>query len=390
MGDVLVHFDDAIVNTTDRLERYEVNIVFYRREDINPVKNDIDLGFLLHLQPHVYGIRRALNPMPIHDNFNKQILEVRPKIIEIPKSKLTVDAADEYTDKENVVATQSVENTEPVATLANTSSNSMTITSTQLANIITDALDLTLNSVSNKETDLSITAQMTEDNDSQLELPTLSNDPNIDKDKELSVQESDDTLPYDIEEGLDLGSENFVYPSEFDSSVHYSDLDYSTQEGIGNKTTDELSSANNESGSGEEQFSRANSEVDEKSETKSPSGEAVDTDLESDNVTSDTPTRIKPDWSLRPPLISNSVKPKNKKNPTPKPKRKRTGNTRNRKATRTQPKWDAKSFDQYIVASTSSSDETPEDPKDKDFDPEDMNGNINFKFFLCIILHDFN
>ena len=172
--------------------------------------------------------------------------------------------------------------------------------------------------------------------------------------------------------------------------MHYSDLDYSTQEGIGNKTTDELSSANNESGSGEEQFSRANSEVDEKSETKSPSGEAVDTDLESDNVTSDTPTRLKPDWSLRPPLISNSVKPKNKKNLTPKPKRKRTGNTRNRKATHTQPKRDAKSFDQYIVASTSSSDETPEDPKDKDFDPEDMNGNINFKFFSCIILHDFN
>ena len=319
--------------------------------------------------------------MPIHDNFNKQILEVRPKNIENPKSKLTVDAADEYTDKENVVATQSVENTEPVATLANTSSNSMTISSTQLANIITDTLDLTLNSASNKESDLSITAQMTEDNDSQLELPTLSNDPNIDKDKELSVQESDDTLPYNIEEGLDLGSENFVYPSEFDSSVHYSDLDYSTQEGIGNKTTDELSSANNESGSGQEQFSRANSEVDEKSETKSPSGEAVDTDLESDNVTSETQTRIKPDWSLRPPLISNSVKPKNKKNPTPKPKRNRKGNTCNRKGTRTQPKRDAKSFDQYIVASTSSSDETPDDPKDKDFDPADMNGNINLNFF---------
>ena len=173
----------------------------------------------------------------------------------------------------------------------------MTITSTQLANIITEALDLTLNSGSNKETDLSTMAQMTEDNDSQLELPTLSNIPNTEKDKELSVQESDDTLPYNIE-GLDLDSENFVYPSEFDSSVHYSDIDYSTQEGIGNKTTDELSSANNESGCGEEQFSRANSEVDEKSETKSPSGEAVDTDLESDNGSSDKGTRIKPDWSL--------------------------------------------------------------------------------------------
>ena len=99
MGDVLVHFDDAIVNTTDRLEKYEVNIVFYRREDIDPIKNDIDLGFLLHLQPQVYDIRRALNPMPICDNSNKKILEARPKNIEIPKNNLTVDAADEYTKK---------------------------------------------------------------------------------------------------------------------------------------------------------------------------------------------------------------------------------------------------------------------------------------------------
>ena len=79
MGDVLVCFDDAIVNTTNRLERYEVNIAFYRREDIDPIKNDIDLGFLLHLQPKVYGIRRALNPMPIHDNLNKKMLEAGPK-----------------------------------------------------------------------------------------------------------------------------------------------------------------------------------------------------------------------------------------------------------------------------------------------------------------------
>ena len=181
-----------------------------------------------------------------------------------------------------------------------------------------------------------------------------------------------------------------MYPSEFDSSVQYSDLNYSTQERIGNKATDELSSGNNESGCGEENFSRANSELDENSESKSPSGEAVDTDLESDNVTSDTATKIKPDWSLRPPLISYSVKPKNKRNPTSNPRPKRTGNTRNRKPMRTQPKREAKSFDQYIVASTSSSDETPDDPKDKDFNPEHMNGNINLKFFSCIILHAFN
>ena len=248
MGDdrKLVRFDDAIVNTTDRLERYEVNLVFYRREDIEPIKTDMDLGFLLHLQPQVYGIRRALNPMPIHDNFNKNLLGAAPKNVMKPNNKVTVKSVDDETDKENLVGTQCVQKKDAVSTVPNASANTVTITSTQISNIITDALDLTLTSISNKDTDISMTAQLTEENDSQQELPRISQNTSNDNDKEMSGAESDATEPYNIEEGLNLDSENFVYPSEFDSSVNYSDIDDSTQDPIGNKTTDEASPSNYE------------------------------------------------------------------------------------------------------------------------------------------------
>ena len=372
----LVRFDDAIVNTTDRLERYEVNLVFYRREDIEPIKTDMDLGFLLHLQPQVYGIRRALNPMPIHDNFNKSVLGAVPKNVTNPKNKITVKSVDDQTDKENLVGTQCVQKKDTVSTLPNASANTMTITSAQLSNIISEALDLTLTSISNKDTDISMTAQLTEENDSQQELPTLSQNNSNDNDKEITGADSDVTEPYNIEEGLNLDSENFVYPSEFDSSVNYSDIDDSTQDPTGDKTTDEVSPSNYETENPEHDLHKRKSDVDEKSARKSSSGKTEPTDIDSDSESSNTASKVKPDWSLQPPLISNRANKNKYVTARPRPKPKKTEIRRNTKPKRTQPKREAKLVEHYTVASTSSSDEIPDDPKDSDFNPEDMNGKI--------------
>ena len=59
---ILLRLDDALVNRVDLLYQYNINLIMYRRYDIDPHKWEIELGFLEHLKQVTYGLRRP----PIH------------------------------------------------------------------------------------------------------------------------------------------------------------------------------------------------------------------------------------------------------------------------------------------------------------------------------------
>ena len=59
---ILLRFDDALVNRVDLLYQYNINLIMYRRYDIDAHKWDIELGFVEHLNQVAYGLRRP----PIH------------------------------------------------------------------------------------------------------------------------------------------------------------------------------------------------------------------------------------------------------------------------------------------------------------------------------------
>ena len=59
---ILLRLDDALVNRVDLLYQYNINLIMYRRYDIDPHKWEIELGFVEHLKQVTYGLRRP----PIH------------------------------------------------------------------------------------------------------------------------------------------------------------------------------------------------------------------------------------------------------------------------------------------------------------------------------------
>ena len=54
----LLRFDDALVNRVDMKERYKVNLIVYRRYDIDPHQWNLDLGFITHMETLGYSLRR--------------------------------------------------------------------------------------------------------------------------------------------------------------------------------------------------------------------------------------------------------------------------------------------------------------------------------------------
>ena len=55
----LFHFDDAFVNRVDMMEQYKINLIVYRRYDIDPYPWTIDLGFITHVEQLGYSLRRT-------------------------------------------------------------------------------------------------------------------------------------------------------------------------------------------------------------------------------------------------------------------------------------------------------------------------------------------
>ena len=59
---ILLRFNDALVTRVDMLSQYHINLILYRRYDIDAYKWEIDLGFVAHLNQVTYGLRCP----PIH------------------------------------------------------------------------------------------------------------------------------------------------------------------------------------------------------------------------------------------------------------------------------------------------------------------------------------
>ena len=59
---ILLHFDDALVHRVDLLYQYNINLIMYRRYDIDAHKWEIELGFIEHLNQVAFGLRCP----PIH------------------------------------------------------------------------------------------------------------------------------------------------------------------------------------------------------------------------------------------------------------------------------------------------------------------------------------
>ena len=54
----LLRFDNALVNRVDMKERYKINLIVYRRYDIDGYEWMMDLGFLTHMETLGYSLRR--------------------------------------------------------------------------------------------------------------------------------------------------------------------------------------------------------------------------------------------------------------------------------------------------------------------------------------------
>ena len=54
----LLRFDNTLVNRVDILPQYQINLIVYRRYDIDPYKWNIDLGFITHLNQLGYSLRQ--------------------------------------------------------------------------------------------------------------------------------------------------------------------------------------------------------------------------------------------------------------------------------------------------------------------------------------------
>ena len=76
--------DDALVNRVDILPQYKINLIVYRRYDIDPYEWNIDLGFIIHLnqlgyslrQPRKgagYSVRHQIKPYTSHHNKAQQM-----------------------------------------------------------------------------------------------------------------------------------------------------------------------------------------------------------------------------------------------------------------------------------------------------------------------------
>ena len=74
----LLCFDDAFVNRVDMMEQYKINLIVYRRYDIDPYPWTIDLGFITHVEQLHYSLRCTRNSCgynlrdEVRDDQNKQ------------------------------------------------------------------------------------------------------------------------------------------------------------------------------------------------------------------------------------------------------------------------------------------------------------------------------
>ena len=347
---ILLCFDDALVNRVDLLYQYNINLIMYRRYDIDPHKWEIELGFVEHLNQVAYGLRHP----PIHGtryslrhgditqherNPNGSVIAEKPNTDNAGNSgeePLDMTNKEQNTIMKSLTSQEvSVDMTVSRETVpVNTTDDSHPKNLGQCDDIVSESNQLEHDGDSNvspvdiegnEESVQNIREQNSTSENTTPQTPTS-------KEGEL-----ENSSPKAVDCSTEVDSEGKIQLSEFEETVDYN--------------TGELSD-------------------DGDSSSSSSSGRSPDENYKDEPVTK----KRKPDLSLRPSLITKST------GNTPKPKRKpkpRCSFMRP-KPQQVQPSSAKKSTVQYIPFSLDSDNDTSEDDsKDDDFIPEGQEGYFN-------------
>ena len=348
---ILLHFDDALVNRVDLLYQYNINLIMYRRYDIDPHKWEIELGFIEHLNQVAYGLRRP----PIHGtryslrhrditehernpngsviaqkantdnvgNSGEEPLDMRKK----EQNTITTSLTSQQVSVDMTVSRESV----PV----NTTDDSDPKNLGQCDDILSESNQLEHDGDSNVspvdiEGNEESVQNIREENSTSQEIePARNVETSTSKEGEL-----ENSSPKAVDCSTEVDSEGKIQLSEFEETVDYN--------------TGELSDDGDSSSS---LSSGRSPHVNDKEEP--------------------VHKKRKPDLSLRPPLITKSTANTPKPERKPKPRRSFT----RPKPQRVQPSRAKKSIVQYIPFSSNSDNDTSEDDsKDDDFAPEGREG----------------
>ena len=331
---ILLRFDDALVNRVDMLSQYHINLILYRRYDIDEYKWEIDLGFVAHLNQVTYGLRRP----PIHgtryllrhkDITGNQRQANGSVSHENESNSNVVRSADEPLDmmkKDDLTSGQSV--------ISHDVPVDMTLSRDKASPIIpqdvskSQEIDNEL-SVHIPECDIDIEKGQKEHADSVMDKDNHSKntvDSTSNSQLEVSAEKDNDKLLGNIsaqgsnsnenqiedrvgnsgDSSTQVDSQEKIQLSEFDETVNY-DSKHISDDGTSNGTDKSNSNKSVDNGS---------KSVQNTSSTDSSSGSSGN---ESDMGQPDNKWP-KPDLSLRPPLITTNTQNTPKPKPKPKPR----------------------------------------------------------------------
>ena len=347
---ILLHFDDALVNTVDLLYQYNINLIMYRRYDIDPHKWEIELGSVEHLKQVTYGLRHP----PIHStryslchrditeherNPNGSVIAQKANTDNVGNSG--EEPLDMTNKEQNTITTSLTSQELPVdmtvsreTVPVNTTDDSDPKNLGQCDDIVSESNQLEHDGNSNvSPVDIEGNEQSVQ-NIREENSTSENTTPQTPTSKKGELEHSS---PKAVDCSTEVDSEGKIQLSEFEETVDYN--------------TGELSD-------------------DGDSSSSLSSGRSPDENDKDEPVNK----KRKPDLSLKPPLITkstaNTPKPKQK----PKPRRSFT----RPKPQRVQPSRAKKSTVQYIPFSLDSDNDTSEDDsKDDDFVPEGQEGYLN-------------
>ena len=347
---ILLRFDDALVNRVDLLYQYNINLIMYRRYDIDAHKWDIELGFVQHLNQVAYGLRRP----PIHGtryslrhrditqherNPNGSVIAQKPNTDNVGNSG--EEPLDMTNKEQNTITTSLTSQQLPVdmtvsreTVPVNTNDDSDPKNLGQCDDIVSESNQLEHDANSNVSP---VDIEGNEESVQNIREEHSTSENTTPQTPTSKKGELEHSSPKAVDCSTEVDSEGKIQLSQFEDTVDYN--------------TGELSD-------------------DGDSSSSSSSGRSPDENDKDEPVNK----KPKPDLSLRPSLITKRTEN------TPKPKRKakpRRSCTRP-KPQRVQPSRAKKSTVQYIpFSSDSDNDTSQDDSKDDDFVPEGQKGYLN-------------
>ena len=403
---ILLRFDDAHVNRVDLLYQYNINLIMYRRYDIDPHKWEIELGFVEHLNQVTYGLRHP----PIHGtryslchrditehehNPNGSVIAQKANTDNVGNSG--EEPLDMRKKEQNTITTSLTSQELPLdmsvsreTVPANTTDNSDPKNLGQCDDILSESNQLEHDGDSNVspvdiEGNEESVQNIREENSTSQEIEPASNVETSTCEVNKAVTVDENGVPNICQETtVDTMSQSQL---SGDSENNHNNLSENTTaqtptskegelENSSPKAVDCLTEVDSQ---GKIQLSEFDETVDYNtgelsddgdSSSNSSSGRSPDENDKDEPVNK----KRKPDLSLKPPLITKSTAntPKPKRKPKPRPSFMRP------KPQRVQPSRAKKSTVQYIPFSSDSDNDTSEDDsKDDDFVPEGQEGYFN-------------